>query len=135
MRKRLDRRPARQEPADDLSARGQSQLGMSDPEASDLLRHELGPSLERWEVIVAPRSSIATRAHDWKGAIVLVAQGTVEVCCLLGGRSIFMAGDLLALSCLPVESICNSTDEPALLIAVRRRLDSAVGDPGLGSDT
>lgn len=57
---------------------------------------------------------------EWVDAIVLVATGVVEVEGASGSRQSFERGDLLWLTGLPVRALHNTSDRPAVLVAVSR---------------
>jgi hypothetical protein len=111
---------------------------MTDPADADeadfrsaLTRAKVPRAFERWEVVIAPGASIDSDPREWRDAIVVVTSGSVEVGCVGGSRRTFSAGDMLALSCLPVSSLHNPGVEPARLLAIRRK--SRDRDPRLGS--
>ena len=66
----------------------------------------------------------STREYDaaeWDDALVLVAQGVVELEGLSGRRWRFPRGAMLWLTDLPVRALHNPGDETALLCAISRR--------------
>jgi hypothetical protein len=63
-------------------------------------------------------------AAEWSGALIVVDAGTVEVGCFAGATARFGAGDVLALSCLPLRWLRNPGSDEARIVAVRR---SAIG--------
>jgi hypothetical protein len=85
-----------------------------------LARRDLPASFERWQVILAPRATRHTHASEWAGALVLVAQGRLEVACEAGGHRTFSAGDLLVFGWLPLRTLHNPGPVPVRLVAVRR---------------
>jgi hypothetical protein len=97
-----------------------------------LTRTPLPPAFERWEVEIGPGVSIDSEPGDWNDAIVTVTSGCVEVGCVGGSRRTFSAGDMLALSCLPLSWLRNSGAESARLLAIRRKSND--GHPRLGSE-
>ncbi len=89
---------------------------------SALLRHDLPAGFIRWRMALGPGEQRSTEELEWADAIVLIESGVVEVHCRAGGWTTFRAGDLLALSCLPLRAIRNAGQEPAELVAVRRQV-------------
>ena len=85
-----------------------------------LTREPLPPRFERWRVAIEPGAERATSAAEWRGALVLVDHGTLEVECRAGGRRRFGRGALLALGCLPVITLRNPGQVPTVVVAVRR---------------
>jgi hypothetical protein len=75
---------------------------------------------ERWGVTLGAGETRASDATEWSGALVMVDRGSVEVGCIAGATSTFVAGDVLALSCLPLRWLRNSGSDEARLVAVRR---------------
>jgi hypothetical protein len=96
---------------------------MTDEESrAAVLRPDLPPAFERWQVAIEPGEERTTNAAEWSDAVVLVQLGVVEVHCRAGAWRTFRAGDILALSCLPVIAVRNAGEVPATLVAVRRSL-------------
>jgi hypothetical protein len=87
---------------------------------SVLAADELPPGFVRWRVRLEPGTERATSAADWRGALVLVERGTVDVECIAGGSARFRRGDFLALGWLPLRALRNPGHEPLELLAVRR---------------
>lgn len=58
---------------------------------------------------------------EWHDALVVVTRGEIELECLGGSRRRFERGDVLWLVGLPLRSLHNGGDEPAVLVAVSRR--------------
>jgi hypothetical protein len=93
-----------------------------EPGRSALLRPSLPAGFIRWRLALGPGEERSTEEAEWADAIVLIESGVVEVHCRSGGWTTFRAGDLLALSCLPLRAIRNAGEEPAEVVAVRRRV-------------
>jgi hypothetical protein len=72
-------------------------------------------------VEVAPGGERASHESEWRGALVLVDRGEIELDCVGGSRRRFSRGALLALGGLPLRALRNPGVEPAVLVAVRRR--------------
>jgi quercetin dioxygenase-like cupin family protein len=73
-------------------------------------------------VSIAPGSARAFDEAEWRDAVVSLACGEVELECLGGSTQRIRRGDVLWLSGLPVRALRNPGEEPAVLIAVSRRL-------------
>ena len=71
-------------------------------------------------LILSPGDSRPYAEAEWVDAIVLVATGVVEVEGVSGSRQCFERGDLLWLTGLPVRALHNTSDRPAVLVAVSR---------------
>ena len=80
----------------------------------------LPDGFERWSVSLAPGELKASAAAEWSGALIVVDRGEVEVGCFAGSSATFVAGDVLALSCLPLRWLRNLGPEEARIVAVRR---------------
>ncbi len=85
-----------------------------------VLRQDLPPAFERWQIAIEPGQEHLTHAAEWADAIVLVERGVVEVHCRAGAWRTFRQGDILAFGCLPVRAVRNPGHLPAELVAVRR---------------
>ena len=96
---------------------------MTDDESrAAVFRAGLPPAFEGWRLVLKPGEERLTDAAEWSDAIVLIERGVIEVHCRAGGWRAFRAGDILALSCLPLRAIRNPADKSAKLVAVRRSL-------------
>ena len=71
-------------------------------------------------VDVAPGEELDLAADRWRGALVVLESGEVELECVAGKRSRFAAGAVLCLL-PPVRFLRNTHSEPARLIAISRR--------------
>jgi hypothetical protein len=87
----------------------------------------LPPGFERWTVSLGPGEVRASGAAEWSGAMIVVDVGMVEVGCFAGATATFVAGDVLALSCLPLRWLRNPAADEARIVAIRR---STVGSDG-----
>lgn len=94
-----------------------------DPDRSPLsfLRRRLPPLFERRVVVLAPDQTWVYDHAEWRGAIVVVEHGQIELECLDGSRHRFRGGDILWLDRLPLRALHNPGDTSAVLIAVSRR--------------
>jgi hypothetical protein len=92
------------------------------PEQSlSLLAGKLSPSFRLRKVVVAPGSARAYEEDEWRGALVVVESGEIELESLNGSRQSFRRGHTLWLVGLPLRALNNQSSEPALLVAVSRR--------------
>lgn len=57
---------------------------------------------------------------DWVGALVLIQQGTVDLCCSRGGRRRFVKGAVLFLNGLGLTELHNPGVEDVVLVALSR---------------
>lgn len=73
------------------------------------------------EVCIGPGGERAYDVADWRGALVVVARGTIELEWLTGARCRFVAGDLLCLSGLGLRLLRNPGHAPVVLSATSRR--------------
>jgi hypothetical protein len=79
------------------------------------------PPFERRVVTIAPGSSRPFDEAEWKGALVVVDRGEIEVEGRCGTCRSFRRGDILWFEGLPLRALHNHGDAPAVLIAVCRR--------------
>jgi hypothetical protein len=85
----------------------------------------LPPQFERRTAALAPRQSRAYDQAEWRDALVVVAQGQIELEGLDGSRHRFGRGAILWLEGLPLRAIHNRGQAPAVLVAITRRAASA----------
>jgi hypothetical protein len=79
------------------------------------------PPFARRTVTVPPGAAPAYDPGDWRGALVLVARGRVELVGEGGTRAAFRTGAVLALDGLALRALRNpSAVEPAVLVAIAR---------------
>jgi hypothetical protein len=81
----------------------------------------LPPSFDLRVVAIAPGHERAYDEAEWRGALVVVERGDIELECLAGGRLQCAAGAVLWLVGLPLRALHNAGPETALLAAVSRR--------------
>lgn len=98
-----------------MPAEGWAALGLAD--------RPLGPGFRRRMVTLEPGESRPYDPREWKGAFVLLQAGSVELVGRTGGRRRFATGANLWLSELPLRSIYNPGDVPAVLVAISRKAD------------
>lgn len=81
----------------------------------------------RREVTIAAGGTRAYDESEWRGALVAVERGRVELETLAGARRTFGRGDTLWLTGLPIRALHNPDREPAVLVAlsIRRGEDCA----------
>jgi hypothetical protein len=70
--------------------------------------------------VVAPGDDRAYDEDEWRGALVVVRSGEIELCGLSGACASFGRGDLLYLEGVPLRLLRNPGSEPAVLVAVSR---------------
>jgi quercetin dioxygenase-like cupin family protein len=104
---------------------------MSSDRRLSFLGRELPKSFELRVVTFPPGSEQPYQEADWSDAIVVVEQGEIEVECTRGGRRQFRRGAILWLVGLPLRTLRNRGDEPAVLSAVSRSAMSFPSPPGL----
>jgi uncharacterized cupin superfamily protein len=77
-------------------------------------------------VVVAPGHPRPYDAAEWRGALVLVVRGEIELEAEGGERRRFRRGDVLALAGLPLplRALRNPGRDTAVLVAVSRRAGS-----------
>lgn len=80
-----------------------------------------GPSFDVRRIVVEPGGSRVHDAAEWRGAIVLLERGRIELVCSDGDHRAFRRGDVLWLDGLPVRALRNPGPEPAVLLAISRR--------------
>src|SRR3954469_10785033 len=76
----------------------------------------------RRRVVLAPGASRPYEAAEWDDALVIVKRGEIDVECRAGGRMRFVAGDMLWFTGLPLRALRTPGPEPAVLVAVSRRV-------------
>ncbi len=74
-------------------------------------------TLELRTVRVAPGGSLPYEEAEWRDALVTVESGELELVMTCGRSCFFHSGDLLWLQGLPLASLRNRGDEPAVLVA------------------
>ncbi|MEU8199986.1 cupin domain-containing protein [Streptosporangium sp. NPDC049046] len=80
-----------------------------------------GPAFDVRRVVVAPGDSHVHDGDEWRGAIVLLERGRIELVCSDGDHRVFLRGDVLWLDGLTVRALRNPGREPAVLLAISRR--------------
>ena len=67
-----------------------------------------------------PGGTLAYDEDDWRGALVTVESGEVELEMACGRSVLFQEGDLLWLQDLPLARLHNRGDVPTVLVAASR---------------
>jgi hypothetical protein len=71
-------------------------------------------------VAVGPGEALPYDEADWRDALVLVRDGEIVLETLCGRSCLFKRGDILWLAGLPLASLRNRGDEPAVLVTASR---------------
>ena len=80
-----------------------------------------GPAFRRRTVTIAAQETMPYVAEHWRGAIVTIQRGSVDLCCVRGGRRRFGEGAILFMDGLALESLRNPGVDDVVLVAVSRR--------------
>ena len=72
-------------------------------------------------VAVAPGCALAYDEADWRGALVVVEHGRIELEGMAGGRRAFERGAVLWLVGIPLRAVHNHGPEHAVMLAFTRR--------------
>lgn len=70
--------------------------------------------------VLAPGDDRAYDEAEWRGALVVVRSGEIELCGVSGACTSFGRGDLLYLEGVPLRALRNPGSVPAVLVAVSR---------------
>jgi hypothetical protein len=90
-------------------------------ERLSFLDRPLSPAFQLREIAVAPGAERLYDEEEWRGALVVVERGEIELECLAGGSRRFATGAVLWLFGLPLRALHNRGAEPALVVAVSRK--------------
>ena len=71
-------------------------------------------------VALEPGGTLVYEEEEWRDALVTVQSGELELEMLCGRSAFFQKGDVLWLQGLPLASLRNRGDEPAVLVAASR---------------
>jgi hypothetical protein len=71
-------------------------------------------------VALEPGGELPYREAEWRGALVTVERGEVELEMACGRSCFFRQGDILWLQGLPLARFHNRGDEPTVLVAASR---------------
>ena len=95
--------------------------GASHEAPLSLLALRMAPGLERKTVTIAPGDWLPEHITCWKGAIVSVEAGTIEMTTPEGELLRLCTGALLLLDGVEQVAVRNVGDVPVVLAAIRRR--------------
>jgi hypothetical protein len=93
-------------------------------ERLSFLRRRVPAAFEVRLLTLAPGRVRPFVDDEWRGALVVVERGELEVECLRGGRRSFPSGAVLWLTGLPLRALHNPGLEAVLLAAVTRKAGS-----------
>ncbi len=85
------------------------------------LGRRLGPAFELRQIVIAPGAERAYDEAEWRGALVVVERGAIELEGQGGTCHTFADGDMLCLSRLTLRALRNRGDVAVVLSAVSRR--------------
>jgi hypothetical protein len=84
----------------------------------------LGRRLPAWAqlrvVAIEPGCRHPYDPAEWRGALVVVERGAIELECLSGARWRVEEGAVMCLADLPIQALCNERSAPVLLSALSR---------------
>jgi hypothetical protein len=92
-----------------------------DREDLSFLGRRIPEGFELRVVAVAPGNERPYNEAEWRDCLVVVERGELDLECLGGTRRRVRCGDVLWLVGLPILTLRNEGDEPAVLVAVSRR--------------
>jgi hypothetical protein len=95
-----------------------------DTEMLSFLARPLGPGFRATVVTLECGTTLAYDESEWRGALVVVEAGEVDLECRAGGRRRFRPGAVLWMTGLDLRALHSVGADPAVLVAVSRR------DPG-----
>jgi quercetin dioxygenase-like cupin family protein len=81
----------------------------------------LPPGFERRTIVYAPGAEVPFDEEDWRGVLVVVRQGELELERRAGGRRRFGPGSILWAEGLALRWLRNPGIAPTVLVAVSRR--------------
>ena len=87
-----------------------------------LLGRRLPASVVRRVVVIGPAQTLPYCEAQWRGALVVVEQGEIEIECARGGRRHFGCGAVLVLTGLDLVALHNEADVPTVLSAVSKKM-------------
>lgn len=95
-----------------------------------LLGRRLPPAFVRRVVVLAPGHTRVYDEAEWRGALVVLEHGQIELEGLDGSRHSFGRGDILWLERLPLRALHNCGHRPAVLVAISRREAKNLSEKG-----
>lgn len=78
------------------------------------------PAFERRVITIAPGTARPYAEDEWRGALVVIETGDVDLECTAGGRRTFGPGDMLWFDGLSLRALRNRGDQSAVLVAISR---------------
>lgn len=93
----------------------------ADEEAVTLIDRRLPDWAQARLCILAPGERRIYEDAEWRGALVVVERGVIELECVGGDRWRFEEGDVLYLGGLPLRALHNAGNRQAVLSALSRR--------------
>ncbi|WP_436757095.1 hypothetical protein [Streptosporangium sp. V21-05] len=111
---------AGEDPGDAVTGAGENPGGAGESPAHSLPGRS-GPLFDVRRIVVEPGGSRVYDEAEWRGAIVLLERGRIELVRSDGDHRAFRRGDVLWLDGLPVRALRNPGREPAVLLAISRR--------------
>jgi hypothetical protein len=97
------------------------------------LGRPLPPAFELRTIVVAPGGERPYDGAEWRGALVVVERGEIELEARSGGCRRFARGEVLWMSGLPLRALRNRGPGPAVLVAITRRRDAPSAGRGRNS--
>jgi hypothetical protein len=96
-------------------------MDLAGPDRLSFLGRPLPPAFELLVITLAPGAERPFEGAEWRGAIVVVERGQVELEGRRGARARFERGAVLCLTGLPLRRLENHGPELAVLSVVRLR--------------
>jgi hypothetical protein len=87
------------------------------------LRRPLPRGFRRWDVVVEPGTARPYDSAEWRGAIVVVEGGEIDLVWREGRRTRLTSGAVGFLADLPLRELRNPGAVPVVLVAVARDAD------------
>ncbi|MBA3906571.1 MAG: hypothetical protein H0X35_07800 [Pseudonocardiales bacterium] len=81
-----------------------------------------GPTFRRRMVTIPAQATVPFVDGDWHGALVLIERGSVDLCCVRGGRRRFAKGAVLFFDDLGLTALHNPGVEDVVLVALSREV-------------
>lgn len=95
--------------------------GGTQPDGDDGTHHAPAPGFMRLRIVLEPGETRPHVEEPWRGVLVVVLAGRVELRCDDGGRRTFGTGSALWFYGLGLRAIHNPDDAPTVLLAIARR--------------
>jgi hypothetical protein len=95
---------------------------MPGPCRSSLLGLEVTTNFELRRIELAPGAVLPFRSSEWRGCLVVVENGGIELETINGPRASFAVGSVLGFEGISIRQIRSCTNEPAIISIVRRAL-------------